>query len=342
VGVRVLIVDDSAIVRRILSAQLDRLPGIEVVATAPDPYVARDRIVQFEPDVLTLDVEMPRMDGITFLRKLMRHRPMPVVIVSSLTAEGSALAIDALEAGAIDVMAKPGAAYTVGEMAAALAEKIRAAARVDVRTLRAQPAAEVAAARLSLSRTTRKVIALGASTGGTQALQFVLGMMPANAPGIVVAQHMPEHFTHAFAERLNGACAIAVKEAEDGDAVSPGLALVAPGNRHLLLTRRGAQYFVLVKDGPQVGRHRPSIDVLFKSVARHVGPNAVGVLMTGMGADGATGLKEMHDAGASTIAQDEATSVVWGMPHEAIKLGAADAIVALPSIPRRLLEMASG
>jgi two-component system, chemotaxis family, protein-glutamate methylesterase/glutaminase len=340
--VRVLVVDDSAIVRRILAAQLGGMEGIEVVGTAPDPYIARDRIVELAPDVVTLDVEMPRMDGITFLRRLMRYYPIPVVIVSSLTAEGSALAIDALEAGAVDVMPKPGAAYTVGEMATALAEKIRMAARIDTRTLRRRGPGEIASARLPSARTTSKVVALGASTGGTRALESVLGMLPHNAPGIVVAQHMPEQFTRVFAERLDGRCAIEVKEAEDGDAVQRGRALIAPGGRHLLLDRRGATYFVRVKDGPAVAHHRPSIDVLFKSVARHAGGNAVGVLMTGMGTDGAVGLKEMHDAGASTIAQDEATSVVWGMPREAIKLGAADAVLDLPSIPRRMLEMAAG
>ncbi len=335
-----LIVDDSAIVRRILSDQLGRMPGIHVVGTAPDPYVARDRILQLEPDVLTLDVEMPRMDGITFLRKLMRHRPMPVVIVSSLTPAGSALAIDALQSGAIDVMPKPGAAYTVGEMAAELAEKIRAAAKVDRAMLRPRSPAEFAAQRLSLATTTTKVVALGASTGGTQALQFVLGTLPANAPAIVIAQHMPEHFTHAFADRLNAVCAVHVKEAENGDLVGPGRALIAPGNRHLVLRRRGSQYYVEVKDGPPVSGHRPSVDVLFKSAARYAGQNAVGVLLTGMGADGAEGLKEMRDAGARTIAQDELTSVVWGMPREAIRLGAADHVLGLPAIPRKVLELA--
>jgi len=338
-SVRVLIVDDSAIVRRILSQQLEQQPGIEVVGTAPDPYVARDRILQLNPHVLTLDVEMPRMDGISFLRKIMRHYPMPVIIVSSLTPEGSALAIDALEAGAFDIMPKPGAAYTVGEMAAGLAEKIRAAATVDTRTLRARPLEEMTAQRLSLAATTTKVVAIGASTGGTQALQSVLGTLPANAPGIVVAQHMPENFTRMFADRLNEVCAVHVKEASDGDVVGPGLALIAPGNKHLVLRRSGAQYRVQVRPGPLVGGHRPSIDVLFKSVARYAGSNAVGVLLTGMGADGAEGLRAMHDAGARTIAQDERTCVVFGMPAEAIRRGAADHIVGLPVIPRKILDL---
>jgi two-component system chemotaxis response regulator CheB len=340
VAIKVLVVDDSAIVRRILSDQLNRQPGIQVVGTAPDPYVARNRIVELNPHVVTLDVEMPRMDGITFLRKLMRHYPIPVVIVSSLTSAGSELAIDALQAGAFDVMAKPGAAYTVGEMAVELGRKIRAAAKVDTRTLR--PCCyDVAAQRLSLAATTAKVVTIGASTGGTQALQFLLGTLPANAPGIVIAQHMPEHFTRAFANRLDQACALHVKEAEDGDIVGPGRALIAPGNRHLVLRRRGAQYFAEVKDGPLVSGHRPSVDVLFKSVARYAGQNAVGVLLTGMGADGADGLKELHDAGAGTIAQDEATCVVFGMPAEAIKRGAVDDILGLPAIPRRILDLAS-
>lgn len=339
--VRVLVVDDSAIVRRILSEQLDRQPGIEVVGTAPDPFVARDRILQLGPDVLTLDVEMPRMDGITFLRKLMRYHPMPVVIVSSLTPTGSALAIDALHAGAFDVMPKPGAAYTVGEMAAELAEKIRAAARVDTGILRAPLPGSTAAPSLSLAATTTKVVAIGASTGGTQALSYLLGTLPPNAPGIVIAQHMPEHFTRAFADRLNEMCAIHVKEAEDGDAIGSGVALIAPGNKHLVLRRSGAQYRVEVRSGPLVSGHRPSIDVLFKSVARYAGSNAVGVLLTGMGADGADGLRDMHDAGARTIAQDERTSVVFGMPAEAIKRGAVDHVLGLPHIPSGILDLIS-
>lgn len=339
-SVKVLIVDDSAIVRRILAERLDRQPGIEVVGTAPDPFVARDRILQLNPHVLTLDVEMPRMDGITFLRKLMRHHPIPVIILSSLTAAGSGLAVDALQAGAFDIMPKPGAAYTVGEMAAELAEKIRAAAKVDTRTLR-PPREDDEAPRLSLAATTTKVVAVGASTGGTQALQFMFGTLPANAPGIVVAQHMPEHFTRAFADRLNQMCAVHVKEAENGDLIGPGRALIAPGNRHLVVRRNGAQYYAEVKDGPLVSGHRPSVDVLFKSVARYAGANAVGVLMTGMGTDGAAGLKEMHDAGAATIAQDQATCVVFGMPAEAIKRGAVDHVLGLPAIPRKVLDLAT-
>lgn len=334
---RVLVVDDSAVVRRILATELSASAGIEVVATAPDPYVARDHIVRLEPDVMTLDIEMPRMDGITFLRKLMRHRPMPVVIVSSLTPRGGELALEALAAGALDVIAKPGAAYSVGDMMTELVEKVRMAGTVVPQAL--PRAIHAVPARLSLSTTTRKVVAFGASTGGTRALEAVLTALPAGAPGMVVAQHMPEHFTRSFAQRLNELVPFEVKEAEDGDRVSNGTVLIAPGNRHMLLRRSGASYFVQVKDGPLVKRHRPSIDVLFGSVARYAGSNAVGVLMTGMGDDGAAGLKSMRDAGARTIAQDEATSVVFGMPREAILLGAADCVTPLPEIPSKVLEL---
>jgi two-component system, chemotaxis family, protein-glutamate methylesterase/glutaminase len=338
--IRVLVVDDSAVVREVFSRELARDPDIEVVGAVPDPYVARDEIVRLEPDVLTLDVEMPRMDGITFLRKLMRHHPMPVIIVSSLTKKGGSLALEALESGAVDVMCKPGSAYAVGDMSIQLREKVKAAARARLR-IPVASAGRGAPVRLSLAKTTNVVVAIGASTGGCQALQTLLMAMPANAPGIVIVQHMPEHFTRSFAERLNGLCAMEVKEAEDGDGVSPGRVLIAPGNRHMLLTRSGAVYQVTVKDGPLVSRHRPSVDVLFKSVARFAGSNAVGAILTGMGADGAAGLKEMRTAGAGTIAQDEASCVVFGMPKEAIKLEAASHIVHLDAIAGKLLELAS-
>ena len=338
-AVRVLIVDDSAVVRAILSQQLGEFRGIEVVGTAPDPYIARDKIVQLDPDVVTLDIEMPRMDGITFLRKLMAHRPTRVVIVSSLTPEGGELAMEAIEAGAVDVVAKPGPAYTVGDMVSQLADKIMAAAsvRIDTRVVTPVPPTK----RLALTRTTNKVIAIGASTGGTVALQQILESLPHDSPGIVAVLHMPEHFTAAYARRMNELCAIEVREACDGDAVVRGRALIAPGNRHTLLSRSGASYRVAVKDGPAVNRHRPSIDVLFKSVARYAGRNAVGVIMTGMGSDGAVGLKAMRDAGARTIAQDEATSVVFGMPKEAIGLGAADRVLPLGHIAAGILDMAT-
>lgn len=341
--IRVLIVDDSAVVRQIFTQELTRDPEIEVVGTAPDPYVARDKIVELKPDVITLDIEMPRMDGVTFLRKLMRHYPLPAIIVSSLTAKGGDLAFEALQAGAVDVMCKPGSSYTVGDMSVELVDKIKAAAHVNVK---ARAAAVVAAAAsgkkplLAMTRTTNKVIAMGASTGGTEALATVLSTMPANAPGIVIVQHMPELFTRSFAERLNRLCAMEVKEARDGDTVVPGRALLAPGNYHMLLRRSGASYYVEVKSGPLVSRHRPSVDVLFKSVARYAGRNAVGVIMTGMGADGADGMKEMHDNGAETVAQDEASCVVFGMPKEAIARGGASHVVPLDRITGMALQLA--
>ncbi|MCC6491015.1 MAG: chemotaxis response regulator protein-glutamate methylesterase [Candidatus Hydrogenedentes bacterium] len=339
--IRVLVVDDSALVRDILMRELNRDAQIEVVGAAPDPYIARDMIVELKPDVITLDIEMPRMDGLTFLRKLMRHFPLPVIVVSSLTQAGGEIAMEALESGAVEVMCKPGAAYTVGDMSVALIDKIKAAAQVKV-TRRAETAEtrQSSVARLSMTQTTNKVLAIGASTGGTEALASVLSALPANAPGTCVVQHMPEHFTRSFANRLNSLCAMEVKEAENGDTVSPGKVLIAPGNYHMLLKRSGAVYYVEVKSGPLVSRHRPSVDVLFKSVARYAGRNAVGVIMTGMGADGADGLLEMKKQGALTVAQDEASCVVFGMPKEAIERGAADHIVALNKIPAKVLQLA--
>lgn len=338
---RVLIVDDSATVRQVFSQELSRDPEIEVVGTAPDPYVARDKIVQLHPDVITLDIEMPRMDGITFLRKLMQHYPLPVIIVSSLTSAGGELAIEAIEAGAIDVMCKPGAAYAVGDLSVELGDKIKAAARSNPRARKAAASGFKPAKRsLSLTRTTNKIIAIGASTGGTEALAAVLSSLPANSPGVLVVQHMPEHFTRAFADRLNGLCAIHVSEARNGESICPGKALIAPGNYHMLLRRSGANYLVEVKTGPLVSRHRPSVDVMFKSVARYAGRNAVGVIMTGMGADGADGMKLMHDSGAATIAQDEQSCVVFGMPKEAIARGGVDRITSLDNIPALMLDLA--
>jgi two-component system chemotaxis response regulator CheB len=336
-SIRVLIVDDSAVVRTIFTQELARDPEIEVVGTAPDPYVARDKIVALKPDVVTLDVEMPRMDGLTFLRKLMRYYPLPVIIVSSLTSRGGDLAVEALEAGAVEVMCKPGAAYSVGDMSVELIDKIKAAARVR-REPRREPTPPAPPARLSLTRTTHKVVAIGASTGGTEALRVVLEQFPGNAPGTLVVQHMPEHFTRSFAERLNSLCAVEVKEAEDGDSVAPGRVLIAPGNRHLLLRRSGARYYAQVKEGPLVCRHRPSVEVLFNSVAQYAGSNAVGVILTGMGGDGAQGLLQMKQAGAITIAQDEQSCVVFGMPREAIKCGAVDVVEAVGRITERILQ----
>ncbi len=343
--VRVLVVDDSAVVRQILTREFSKDKDIEVVGTAPDPYVARDKIVQLKPDVITLDVEMPRMDGVTFLRKLMKHHPIPVIIVSSLTAAGSELAMEALQYGAIDVMCKPGTAYSVGDMSELLIQKIKAAAVVDMRK-RADMIRERAATasepvkRLAMTKTTNKIIAIGASTGGTEAIKDVITSFPAGAPGTVIVQHMPEYFTKSFAERLNACCEIDVKEAEQGDRVIPGRALLAPGNKHMVLKRSGAQYLVEIKDGPLVFHQRPAVEVLFNSVAMYAGANAVGMILTGMGKDGAKGLLAMKEAGAYTIVQDEASSVVWGMPGEAFKVGAATIVLPLKKIAAEALKRA--
>jgi two-component system chemotaxis response regulator CheB len=334
--IRVLIIDDSATVRQVLTEELSRDPELEIVGAAPDPYVARQMIADLRPDVLTLDIEMPRMDGLTFLRKLMQHHPLPVVVVSSLATRGSAMALEAIEIGAVDVVAKPTAAYSVGDLSITLADKIKGAAAAKLNRLR--PAR--APSRLALAQTTHRIIAMGASTGGTKALEAVLTAIPANAPGVVVTQHMPEHFTKTFADRLNDVCEVEVREAVDGDRVLPGTVLIAPGNRHTVLRRNGANYYVAVADGPRVSRHKPSVDVLFRSFARFAGANAVGVIMTGMGNDGAEGLREMHEAGAATIAQDEASCVVFGMPREAILLGAAKEVVPLDKIASRMLSAA--
>lgn len=346
--IRVLVVDDSAIVRQILSKELAREGDIEIVATAPDPYVARDKLVQLRPDVVTLDIEMPRMDGITFLQKIMRYFPTPVIIVSSLTRKGGDLALKAMELGAVDVVAKPGSAFTVGEMSRDLAEKIRAAARVDMgaRAAVAKLATQTGAgapvgpvADLSSFEATHKILAIGASTGGTEAIKEVLTRMPASSPGIVIVQHMPPKFTTSFAERLDSLCPFEVKEAQDGDQVYPGRALLAPGNFHMMLKRSGAEYFVAVKDGPRVHHQRPAVDILFKSVAKCAGRNSVGVILTGMGADGAEGLMEMRQVGARTIAQNKETCVVFGMPGEAVKLGAAEFIMPLREIAAKACQL---
>ncbi len=338
--IKTLIVDDSAIVRKILSEELSRFPDIEVVGTAPDPFVARDKIVKLQPQVITLDIEMPRMDGLTFLRKLMKYLPLPVIIVSSLTPKGSKMALEAMEIGAVDVIGKPGGSYSVGEMGDMLAEKIRVASVANIRHRSGyESSSEKPEPIGALAETTNKVIAIGASTGGTEALKDVLSRMPPNSPGIVVVQHMPANFTTAFAERLNGLSQITVKEAEDNDAVLQGKAVIAPGNHHMLLRRSGARYYVEVKDGPRVHHQRPSVDVLFKSTARYAGANSIGVILTGMGSDGADGLLEMKQAGARTIAQDEKTCVVFGMPKEAIKIGAADKVVPLGQVAQEILRM---
>lgn len=338
--IRVLVVDDSAVVRKVFTEELSRERGIEVVGSAPDPYVARDKIIKLKPDVLTLDIEMPRMDGLTFLKKLMKHYPLPVIIVSSLTEKGGSLAMEALSLGAAEVISKPTAAYSVGDMSVQLADKIKAVAHMNIRAgaQQAGPAKSVLASK-ALSVTTNKMIAIGASTGGTEAIKTVLERMPHNSPGIVIVQHMPAKFTASFAERLDDLCAINVKEAQDGDSVVSGTALIAPGNYHMLLRRSGARYYVQIKTGPLVHHQRPAVDVLFKSVADYAGANAIGVILTGMGADGASGMLKMKEAGAKTIAQDEKSCVVFGMPKEAIKLGGVDKVVSLQSVTKTSLEM---
>ena len=341
--IRVLVVDDSALVRRVLCDELGRQPDIEVVGTATDPYVARDRIVRLRPDVVTLDVEMPRMDGLSFLAKLMKHYPIPVVVVSSLTPRDSDNAVRALALGAVDVVAKPGSALSVPDVAGALARAIRHASTVRVSALRNRVtndprAATPVATGAALLPTTHKVLAIGASTGGTQAIEQLLRALPADAPGTVIVQHMPEHFTAAFARRLNQLCAMEVREARDRDAVVPGVVLIAPGNQHMLLQANGARYMVRVKDGPPVQHHRPAVDVLFQSTARAAGQNAVGVILTGMGADGARGMVAMREAGARTFAQNEASCVVFGMPREAIRLGGAGEVLPLDAMAPAALK----
>ena len=338
--IKVLIVDDSAVVRQVLSQALAKVPDIEVVGTATDPYAARDKILKLEPDVLTLDIEMPRMDGITFLRKIMQHRPMPVIIVSSLTQKGSRLAMEAIDAGAVEVLSKPGGSYSVGEMAEQLAEKIRAAARARPRARQAD-ISDAQAERLSPTNLdlTDKIVAIGASTGGTEVLKEVLTRLPATVPGIVVVQHMPPRFTTAFAERLNSLCAFEVREGEDQDTVYPGRCLIAPGNFHMLLRRSGTRYYVNVKTGPMVHHQRPAVDVLFRSVAKAAGRNAVGVILTGMGADGAEGLLLMRQAGATTVGQDEASCVVYGMPKAAYEAGAVERVAPLSNVAAEIMRL---
>lgn len=353
---RVLVIDDSASVRQTMTAILEKDPELHVIASAADPFAAAKIIQQEVPDVITLDVEMPRMDGITFLRKLMSQCPVPVVMCSSLTEEGSETLLQAMEAGAVDVILKPqiGVADHLVEHHMEICDVVKAAARARIRGRSARPVTKVVPEKKltadavlppptsrAMSRTTEKVVCIGASTGGTEALREVLTALPANAPGIVVVQHMPEAFTKAFAKRLNGLCEVDVKEAEDGDPVLRGHVLIAPGGRHMMLERQGARYHVSIKDGPLVSRHRPSVDVLFRSAARAAGSNAIGVIMTGMGDDGARGLLEMKEARARTFAQDEATSIVFGMPKEAIARGAADHIVPLGSIAREVLQAAA-
>ncbi len=348
--IRTLIVDDSAVVRQALSAILNSDPEIEVMGTASDPYIAAKRIQQEVPDVITLDIEMPRMDGLTFLRKIMTQHPIPVVIISSVSQRGSDNAIRALEYGAIEIITKPAlnTKQFIEESKIRLCDVVKAAAlskvpRRVIPQIRVQPklSADVVIPQTTNYKTlttTEIVISVGASTGGTEALRVFLEAMPLDCPGIVIVQHMPEMFTRSFANRLNDLCKITVKEAENGDSVLRGHALIAPGNKHTLLKRSGARYYVEVKDGPLVNRHRPSVDVLFRSTARYAGRNAIGIIMTGMGDDGARGMLEMKEAGARTIAQDENSCVVYGMPKEAVKLGGVDKILPLDQIAPSIVK----
>jgi two-component system chemotaxis response regulator CheB len=355
--IRVLIIDDSASIRQTLTHVLEQDPDIEIMAVASDPFMAARKLQEEIPDVITLDVEMPRMDGITFLRKLMSQRPIPVVMCSSLTEAGSETLLQALEAGAVDVILKSkiGAADSLSDDAMRIREVVKSAAQARLSNVRRAagtirsasmegPAKKLTADAMlppptgrAMAKTTEMVVCVGASTGGTEALREFLEELPANAPGMVIVQHMPEKFTAAFAKRLNGLCEVEVKEAVDGDPVLRGHVLIAPGDKHMLLERQGARYYVSVKTGPLVSRHRPSVDVLFRSAARSAGSNAMGIIMTGMGDDGARGMLEMRQAGAYTVAQDEASSVVFGMPKEAIAKGGVDRILPLDQIAREVL-----
>jgi len=354
--IKALIVDDSALIRQILTEILSSDPDIEVVAAASDPLIAREKIKQFNPDVITLDVEMPKMDGITFLSNIMRLRPMPVVMISSLTEAGADITLEALELGAVDFVAKPKIDVSQGmeDYADIIIQKVKTAsgARVRAKNIISEESsvaperhtADAVIKKSSKSKhfsSTEKIIAIGASTGGTEAIKEVLMRFPPDAPGIVITQHIPEQFSKPFADRMNRTCAMEVFQAEDGQQILPGCAYIAPGSHHLLVERSGARYICRLNDGPPVNRHRPSVDVLFRSVAQNAGANAVGMILTGMGNDGAAGLKEMQDAGAKTIAQDESTSVVWGMPGEAVKLGAADTILPLEKITGKTLNLIS-
>ncbi len=360
--IRVLIVDDSALVRQLLGEMLAQDPGIEVVGTAADPYQAREKIKKLNPDVLTLDVEMPRMDGLTFLSNLMRLRPMPVLMVSSLTERGADATLRALELGAVDFVSKPKTdlAHTLADYAEEIVAKVKMASHARLRPPAALPSprpsvaaiaertvdpklsADAVLARAQPPRhfkTTDKIIAIGASTGGTEAIKEVLIRLPVDTPGVVISQHIPEAFSGPFARRMDSLSPMTVFEAQDGQQILPGHVYIAPGDRHLLVVRDGARYVCKLSDGPPVNRHRPSVDVMFRSVAQNVGPNALGVILTGMGDDGARGLKEMHEAGAATVAQDEKTSVVWGMPGEAVKHGGVDQVLPLDAVAPALLHL---
>jgi two-component system chemotaxis response regulator CheB len=352
--IRVLVVDDSALVRQILVEVLGNAPDVEVVGTASDPFMARDRIKELNPDVITLDVEMPRMDGLTFLANLMRLRPMPVVMVSSLTEQGADTTLKALELGAVDFVSKPkiDLAGTLADFGDEILAKIRIAAGARVMARRAPAAVTRVAPKYSadavipanaggkMLRTTDRIIAIGASTGGTEAIREVLMGLPADCPAVVIAQHIPEAFSLPFTRRMDSLAAMSVVEPSDGQYIMAGHAYIAPGSKHLLVERDGARYRCRLNNGPPVNRHCPSVDVLFRSVAQNVGPNAVGVILTGMGDDGARGLKEMLDAGARTMAQDEASSVVWGMPGAAVKLGGAQEVLPLGRVAENIMRLA--
>jgi len=349
--IKVLIVDDSAVVRQALSEIINKEEDLDVIGTAADPLIAASKIAKQMPDVITLDIEMPRMDGLTFLQRIMTQHPVPVVICSSLTVKGADTTLRAMQYGAVEVINKPksGARQFFEESRIVICDAIRAAAVSRVRRL--SDSAKVIEPKLTADailpqpksglrlQTTQKIIALGASTGGTEAIRSFLEALPYDAPGVAIVQHMPEHFTAAFANRLNETCRVTVKEAKDGDTIIQGHALIAPGNRHMLLQRSGAKYYVALKDGPLVSRHRPSVDVLFRSTARYAGSNAIGVIMTGMGDDGAKGMLEMKHAGAINIAQNEKTCIVFGMPNEAIKLGAVDIVLPLDAIAEKVLKL---
>jgi two-component system, chemotaxis family, protein-glutamate methylesterase/glutaminase len=353
--VRVLVIDDSALVRKVVKTILQQDPDIEVVGVAADPYLAREKIKLLQPDVLTLDVEMPRMDGATFLRNIMRLRPMPVIMVSTHTTMSADITLEALALGAVDFVTKPHMSlqHTVSEFAEELIAKVKVAAkaRLKAREASVSPLKEISprlSAEAVLPRTPPlratqrvvvRIIAIGASTGGTEAIKDLLSSLPEDAPATVIAQHIPESFSEPFARRLNGLCALQVHEAHDGQEILPGHAYVAPGSHHLMVVSEGSRLVCLLSDGPPVNRHRPSVDVLFRSVAQSVGPNALGVILTGMGSDGAQGLLEMREAGAGTMAQDEETSVVWGMPKEAVKLGGVDRILPLDRIAKEVMAL---
>ena len=353
--IKVLVIDDSALVRQTLCEILNSDPSIEVIGSAADPILAAERMRTIIPDVITLDVEMPRMDGLTFLQKLMSQHPIPVVMCSSLTERGNETALKALEYGAVDIITKPkmGTKQFIEELRIRICDAVKVAAAVRMGPMRSMRTMKEVSPKYSadvimekpntkaMIQTTEKVAVVGASTGGTEALRVFLEMLPEDTPGIVIVQHMPENFTAAFAKRLDSICRVTVKEAQDNDTVVRGRALIAPGNHHMLLKRSGARYFVEIKEGPLVSRHRPSVDVLFRSAARYAGKNAVGVIMTGMGDDGAHGMKEMFDAGAVTIAQDEATCVVYGMLREAVKLGGVNKVMPLQNIAAEVLRLCS-